>query len=362
MTLTSRRSVERVSVPLQDAGGRSVPGERHVGADGTHAPGAPQEKPRPGRWARRWVRRSAPTTSGWYVPAAALGIVSALILGLCLQVVLLGHVSYTRAQQIALAQFRSDLARATAPVGQTFTPQPEIQELAIAGEETAVPEPLVPLLHPLGTPVAVISIETVGMGDTVVLEGTTSAVTQGGPGHERNSVLPGQEGWSLLYGRAWSYGAPFAGIDALSRGDEIRVTTGQGEHTYEVSGVRRPGEPLPRRDPGQGRLVLATADGAVPFVPQGVVYVDAVLTSEVQPTPPRRILALEPGEAILAGDPSAWLPILLWAQGLTLAVLAMAWARTWWGRSQAWMVGVPLIAALGIGTAHTAARLLPNVL
>ena len=333
------------------------PAQRQAGE--VVAPGVPRS--RVPRWVRRTPQAPTSTSSSWYVPASALSLVAVLLLGLCLQIVLLGHVSYAREQQLALADFRSDLARATAPIGQTFTPQPEIQAQAIAGEEVAVPVAPLPLLHALGTPVAVMSIEAIGLDETVVLEGTTSAVTQGGPGHERNSVLPGQEGWSLLYGRAWSYGAPFGRVDTLNPGDVIKVTTGQGAHTYEVTGVRRPGDPLPTREPGQGRLVLGTADGA-PFVPSGVVYVDALQTSPVQPAPPRRTLDLAPSEEILAGDSTAWFTILLWVQALMVAVLAFTWARARWGRSQAWIVGVPVLAAVGIGTAHTVIRLLPNVL
>jgi sortase A len=125
--------------------------------------------------------------------------------------------------------------------------------------------------------------------------------------------------------------------------------------------VRRPGDPLPHREATQGRLVLGTAEGS-PFVPENVVYVDALLTSPVQPSPPRMALDLAPSEKILAGDSSAWFFVLLWIQGLTLAVLALSWARVRWGRGQAWLVGVPVLAAMGIGTANTVVQLLPNVL
>ncbi len=311
--------------------------------------------------ATRVERRPLPTSSPWYVPATALGVISLLLLGFCLQVLLIGDASFARAQQLALADFRYNLARATAPVGQSFTPQPKIQTSGAGAKQQAAPAAPVPVLWPLGSPVAVMSIGAIGLRNTVVLEGTTPKVTQKGPGHERNSVLPGQEGWSLVYGRAWSYGGVFGRIDTLKRGDRITLTTGQGRHTYAVTGVRRAGDPLPKRDQGQGRLVLGTAAGDA-FAPTGVVYVDAVLTSAVVPTPPRQALALQPGEAIMAGDSTAWFAVLLWVQGLMVAVLGLTWARNRWGRTQTWIVGVPVLAALGIGTADTLVRLLPNVL
>lgn len=345
MSVTSRESAP-VTVQLLEPIEAAGPGDRGN---------------RLAEWIRRLWGRPTPSTSAWYVPVAGLQVAAVLLLGFFLQIVLVGDVIYARSQQIALAQFRYDLARATAPVGQTFTPQPEIQAPGLPGEEAAAPPPPVPLLHPLGTPVAVMSIEALGLTDVVVFEGTTAGVTQKGPGHQRNSVLPGQEGWSLIYGRAWSYGSPFGGIAELRRGDQIQVTTGQGDHTYEVTGVRRAGDPLPQREPGQGRLVLGTAEGPR-FVPENVVYVDALLRTEAKPAPPRRVLDLQPSEEILAGDPSTWFTILLWAEGLLVSMLALAWLRGRWGRAQSWILGVPLLAAMGIGAAHSAVRLLPNVL
>jgi sortase A len=356
MVLTRRSYEDDLSQPADVV-------ERGPAASDPDEPaGATAESPRTRRFGRRPrpAHRPLPTTSRWYVPAAALGVVSVMLIGFCLQIALIGNVTYQRSQQIALADFRYDLARATAPVGQSFTPQPEIQAQAIAGEKEVTLVAPVPLLNAFGTPVAAMSIPALGMRDTVVLEGTSPSVTQDGPGHERNSVLPGQEGWSLIYGRAWSYGGPFGDIATLKAGDRIRMVTGQGKHIYAVTGVRRPGDPLPQRQQGQGRLVLGTADGKA-FTPDGVVYVDAVLTSAVTPTPPRRVLDLEPSEKLMAGDSSAWFTILLWTQGLMIAVLALAWARTAWGRSQAWIVGVPVLAAMGIGTANSLALLLPNV-
>jgi sortase A len=358
VTSSSRTARRDDAVLVSAREGEAVPPE---GPEPTE-PSVPQSRRSRifGRTARG-ERRPISTDSPLYLPAAALGVASVLLLGFCLQLVLIGDVSYARAQQLALAKFRYELARATAPVGQTFTPQPEIQGQAIAGEKAKAVEIPVPMLYPLGTPVAVMSIRALSMVDAVVLEGTTPWVTQRGPGHERNSVLPGQEGWCLLYGRAWSYGGPFGHINELRPGDEISVTTGQGKHTYAVTGVRRPGDPLPRRAAGQGRLVLGTAEGSA-FVPENVVYVDAVLTSPVQPTPLRRALDLAPSEKIMAGDSSVWVYILLWVQGLTLAVLALSWARVRWGRAQAWLVGVPVLALMGLGTANIVVQLLPNVL
>ena len=75
--------------------------------------------------------------------------------------------------------------------------------------------------------------------------GTTSGVLFDGPGHRRDTPLPGQQGTSLIMGRRAAFGGPFAGIDDLEKGDRIRVTTGQGAFDFDVIGVRHEGDPTP---------------------------------------------------------------------------------------------------------------------
>ena len=60
---------------------------------------------------------------------------------------------------------------------------------------------------PVGEPVALLSIPRLGISQ-VVVEGTASGDTLAGPGHLRDTVLPGQVGTSVVYGRAATYGAP----------------------------------------------------------------------------------------------------------------------------------------------------------
>ena len=47
-----------------------------------------------------------------------------------------------------------------------------------------------------------------------------------GPGHQRNTVLPGQEGTSVLMGRAATYGRPFADLTELSRTPVAVISAG----------------------------------------------------------------------------------------------------------------------------------------
>ncbi|MFC0532542.1 sortase [Phytohabitans kaempferiae] len=285
------------------------------------------------------------------VPGIALSILAAVALGFVVHLTLLSQLQYARNQQTAFADFRAELARGTAPVGQTTV---EYEDGAEQGRESVVGP---------GTPVAVLRIPAVGLS-TVVFEGSSGDVLRQGPGHRRDSVLPGQPGTSVVMGRRAAYGGPFRDLDLLLPGDAVIVTTGQGEHTYRVVGLRRPGEPAPPPlDAGKGRLTLVTADGSL-YVPRDVLRVDAELVTEAKPAPARRFGAasLPPADAAMATDAGAWTPLLLWSQGLLLATLGVTYLRARWGGWQAWIVGAPVILALGLAIADQAARLLPNLL
>lgn len=266
--------------------------------------------------------------------ATALSILAALMLGFVAYVAVVGNVVHARAQQLAYASLRNELANGTAPLGQV-----DDRGRAVA----------------LGAPVAL--LEAPGIRE-VVREGTTSGVLTGGPGHRRDSVLPGQPGVSVIYGRKAAFGAPFAGIATLRRGALFHVTTGQGRHEYRVLGVRRSGDPAPIG--GGPRLTLVTATGPA-YLPSGVLLVDTALVSAPVPAAPLRPIAMTGSEGPLAGDRTALVAMVLWGQGLVLAACLVVWMGVRWGRRQAWLVGVPLLGALGLVVASSAARLLPNL-
>ncbi|MEV0066683.1 class E sortase [Amycolatopsis sp. NPDC050768] len=276
-----------------------------------------------------------------WVTGQALSIVGALMLCLVVQIAVIGQLAHNRDQDRAYAAFRDQLANATAPAG---------------GYD--------PGGHPLepGTPVAVLTVPRIGVRE-VVGEGSTSEVLKSGPGHRRDTVLPGQAGTSVVLGRRAGYGAPFLDIGKLKRGDLISVTTGQGKHEYEVLGVRHSGDPQPAPPAqGQGRLTLVTADGP-PGLPADVLRVDArLLTPAVGIGGVLPASAMSESEQALSGDPAAMVPLVLWGLLLVVSAAGVVYVHQRVGKWHSWVIGVPLLGALGVTVADQAASLLPNLL
>ncbi|MFJ4921458.1 sortase domain-bontaining protein [Streptomyces sp. NPDC088725] len=280
--------------------------------------------------------------AGRQIGRGALLALAVLLLGLVANLVLISGLQHRAAQQTAFDALRASLAEGTAPVGQTDQ----------QGR----------LLAP-GTPVALLRIPALHLRE-VVREGTSSDVLSGGPGHRRDTPLPGQTGTSVLMGRAAAYGGPFGGLADLKPGTTFSVTTGQGRHTYKVLGSRRAGDPSPPPPaPAGGRLVLVTAAGTS-YLPGGVLRVDADLVSRTADTPDAVIRpgSLAEDEQPMASAGGAMWELVLWLQLLLAVAVAAVWAWHRWGRQQTWIVFLPVTAAVGLQVADQVTRLLPNLL
>ncbi|TRV79552.1 class E sortase [Streptomyces sp. 130] len=282
-----------------------------------------------------------PARPGLALAGAALCVLAAVLLGFAANLTVVGHLQHARDQRTGYAELRKQLALGTAPVGQ----------------RTYDGKALAP-----GAPVALLRIPALGLRE-VVGEGTTSGVLMSGPGHRRDTPLPGQAGTSVVMGRQWGYGSPFHALGKLPAGATIEVTTGQGKAVYRVLGVRRSGDPLPEPAGTRGRLTLVTASGG-PYTPSGVLYVDADLTTPVQPNPPRALRLGWTGaaEEALGRETGAWLAVFLWSQALLIAALLTVWLYRVWGSWQTWIAAGPVLLALGLAVSGAATRLLPNLL
>lgn len=140
-----------------------------------------------------------------------------------------------------------------------------------------------------GSPVALLNSPRAGLRNVVVVEGTTSGDLLEGPGHLRDSPLPGQPGESILMGKSTTAGAPFGGITRLRKGDVITVRTGQGRFRFVVEGQRVAGDPLPQIPSSGSLLTLVTSAGSGwlgRLAPSRLVYVDARLQGKDVAAPP----------------------------------------------------------------------------
>jgi phosphate transport system permease protein len=300
-------------------------------------------------WPEHRVQRPPPVAAGsarrsWRhrgLTDQVVGLVAVLALSFLVELVLLGNQRHDRDQVRLEAQFRSELANATAPVG-----------------------PLDDGRKPLamGAPVAILEIPKLELRE-VVVEGTSSGTLMSGPGHRRDTPLPGQAGTSVIAGRRATYGAPFRSIDQLRAGDEVMVTTGQGKNFFKVSGVRRSGDLLPRAlAPSQSRLTLITTAGPA-FQPVDVLRVDATLVSGTEPRPAQLpTQTLSAAEALMVGDRSALLAVVVLSMLLMATAVATVWVGFNTGPTEAWVIGLPVLTALALTMFDEIAALLPNLL
>lgn len=309
------------------------------------APSAPQ-----GQRRRRYPRGPRPSLQAAHlrpvaewtvVPTRVLLLCSGLAMWLLAYVFLFSRLQEGHAQYALYDNFRQQLASGTAPVGGAITP---------------------------GRPVALLTVPAAGVHRVVVVEGTTSAITRNGPGHLRNTALPGQGGVSTIFGRATTFGGPFAHVVNLQPGDAITVTTGQGVFTYSVTDVRQNGDPLaPTLTSGTGRLMLVTTSGSALRAsgsPEHAVYVDAALNGRPAPTPGGRPSAISRAESQFATDASehTYIQVVLWLQVAVLVTGGFAWAWHRWARGSLWVGGMPVLVAVLWSLTSATVPLLPNLL
>ena len=273
---------------------------------------------------------------------AVLVLVCVLSVAMLLEFTIVSSMQRSAAQGRMFDDLREQLAQGTAPIGPTGDD----------GRQLA-----------LGTPVAFMEIRAIGLTQ-VVSEGTTSGVLLDGPGHRRDTPLPGQAGTSVIFGRRAAFGGPFSDITSLRVGDVITMTTGQGTWNYTVFSIRAEGDPVPPPlAAGSSRLLLVTAAGTA-YLPNGLIRVDAELDGQAVGGAPRLIApaALPQEERALEGDTSTAWVLALWLQLLLVLAVATVWAWFRWGRAQTWIVFTPLLILVGLGAAGEIARLLPNLL
>ena len=277
-----------------------------------HAPPAPAARRHP-------VQRSI---------SMALLLLAGIVLGFAGYLYVLSGVQESRSQVLEYARLRGELAGQVAPLGPTAP----------------------------GSPVAVLDIPSIGVRNMVVVEGTSPENLTLGPGHLRDTPLPGQAGVSEIFGRRATFGGPFAGLARLRPGDVIRVVTGQGGSIYTVAATADSGQTV--EDTVPNRLILLTA--ASPFIPSHYIEVDARLTTRAHPSPGVAREITRP-EFPLAGDTSALIFTIGWEFVLALVVAGAVIAAARWSPRIAYVGIAPLALAVLWASYHSLAASLPNL-
>ena len=303
------------------------PGPRQL-TPASGAPDAPAHFSAPAPRSRR--ASAVALTAGWVVAA-----LSALALWGLAYVHVFSAVQEHRSQTVLHAQLREQLAKQTSAIGGVI---------------------------PTRAPLAFLRVPSIGIHNAVIVEGTSAGTLETGPGHRRDTALPGQPGVSVVMGRSVMFGAPFDRVTSLRVGAPVTVETGQGVFTYRVERVRRAGDSLPQPlDAGASRLTLITSERH--GWTRRTVFVDALLhgKSQVPPTT-HHTTTIRASEAAFGGDARALLPLVVWLAALGVAAAALVWLWSRWGRYQSLLVGVPTLVACAWGVSQTAVRLLPNLL
>lgn len=292
-----------------------------------------------GRRHHRPGRSSASADSPAFIVRSALVMVAVLATALVLQLAWISGLEHRSAQTSLFNQFRTELALGTAPIGPTTSGNHAL---------------------PLGAPIAVLSIPSIGMHQ-VVVEGTTGSALAKGPGHLRSTVFPGGPGTSVVYGRANAFGGPFGHIHDLAKGATIKVTTGVGTSTFKVVDVRKAGAKLRPVAAGRARLTLGTATGSA-FVPSGVLLVDADKVGAPLAADNPAVGTVPASELPLGTDTSTLWALFFWLEVLAVLVAGAVWTWRRRGHAQAWIVFTAPLVVVWVFTADQISRLLPNLL
>jgi len=280
-----------------------------------------------------------------------LTLLAVVILGFVGYLYFLSGVQEARAQTTLYAKLQGELSQAVAPTGPVIPGHP-----ASPASLAAAP----------GDPVALLSIPAIGVSGLVVVEGTTPEDLTLGPGHLRDTPLPGQAGVSVIFGRRATFGAPFGDVPLLRKGDLITTTTSQGEARYQVLAVSDSAKPVPFTEiPDQ--LLLVTADSRIApahYVEVEAKFLGVTVAGSTQATPfPESgyLPQIGPAETALGRDPFALVPALAWAIALAAAALLGSFLAARWSRWPAWIVTVPVLVAIIWNLYQNLTALLPNL-
>lgn len=289
--------------------------------------------------------------------AVVATVLGAIVVLFALHQFVITDIYYERSQRLLGAELRQYLLAASG--GGDDEEVPEGQD-GLLGRESAVSEDGPPPPGP-GDPVALLTIPRLGL-EAVVVQGTGSDELAKGPGHFRNTPMPGEPGNVGIAGHRTTHGAPFRGLDDLEAGDEIKVSAAGGHFTYRVTSLEvldvGDRDPLtPGRDP---ILTLVTSNPAYRaserLVVTGELDGTAIIPNERIPTS-----VVDPGESGLGGT-GTWAAVIVWVQFTLLALVGAWWLRRNWLRWPAYAVAVPILLFTLFQLFESVSALMPSTL
>jgi sortase A len=256
-----------------------------------------------------------------------------------------------RAQARLTKQFNGSLSAPSTTTTTTSAPSAPV-------EADAPPPPLA------GEAVGILKISKLGL-EKAVVEGVSASDLKKGPGHYPGTPMPGQPGNASIAGHRTTYGAPFNRLDELGPGDDILVTTREGEFRYEVSETKivRPTEVSVLDPTADNRLTLTTCHPKYSAALRLIVVASLASTAVDAPPPPvappsmRRPPVSQ--RAGLSGEGAENGPAVAWGA----AAAAVWWGAWWvgrrWRRWPAYAVGTPVFLVVLFFFFENFSRLLP---
>jgi sortase A len=248
--------------------------------------------------------------------------------------------------------------------GKVFTPMSEGRAQTLL-EKDFVPALLngvAPVGYPIesGTSVALLEVKDIGLR-SVVIEGTKAEDLAKGPGHLVGSALPGQPGTSAILGRSSRYGSTFARLDELKSGQVVKVTTAQGEHTYEIvdSTVRSANDSAAFIGERNMLLLITGVGGSSP---DKRLVVRALLTSPVFPAgAPAVDVQTSTAELGLEGSTHSPIQLAIWLVLLTFLLIGLVPVSQRIGARVTWLLATPLVLVVATQVWHNASLMYPGI-
>jgi sortase A len=224
-------------------------------------------------------------------------------------------IQTARAQNDLESQFNK-LMQSTTTVTTTTTTTVVTTDSTPASTESTIAATTTVPIAPQGPPIehgdviARLLIPRIDL-DWYVVQGVGTDDLAKGPGHFRETPMPGQLGNAAIAGHRTTHGAPFGDLDELQPGDLITVVmaNGSGTFTYSVTGtiIVSPSEyakVIPTIDFSVATLTLATCHPE--FTSKQRMIVQAVLvpeqSSQVMAPPPNTVPVI-PDETLPAENP-----------------------------------------------------------